>query len=225
VNPPLATLIGDVVASKRHADRPRLQRTLRRILDDANTALGPEQPLELTVGDEFQGAFRDIASAAWASFVIRLALLERSPSTDTRYGLGYGPITVFDADRKPISQDGPGWWAARVAIEHARALAASSRTASARTSFGRWDTQRDAFVADGAMEAFLLCRDSIIGSMTNRQRRLLLGIVSGRSQETLAQEEKITQGAVSQSLHRSGAFVVAEAHLLLRGGESEPWRS
>ena len=68
--------------------------------------------LRVTVGDEFQGTYATLGEAVEAALRVRLALL---PEVDTRFGLGRGEVTVLDA-RRGI-EDGPGWWAARAAIE------------------------------------------------------------------------------------------------------------
>jgi hypothetical protein len=126
---------------------------------------------------------------------------------DSRYGLGQGEVTVFDDARAPVSQDGPGWWSARDAIERAKRLGDSSRTSFVRTCFGSWVVEAEA-AEIAVVEPFMFCRDAIVERMNDRQRRLLLGLMLGRSQEMLATEEGITQGAVSQSLRRSGAFAI-----------------
>jgi SatD family (SatD) len=212
----LATLIGDLVASKRHADRAGLQRSLSAALRAVNRASRPLQPLELTVGDEFQGAFSKIASAARASLLLRLELLVREGGADSRYGLGYGSVTIFDGRRKPTSQDGPGWWAARAAIDRARRLSASPRTSFVRTCF-EYENEGSNLAHPGgaALEAFLMCRDSTVDQMSQRQRRLLLGLMRGRTQAELAADERITQGAVSQNLRGSGALAIEAAQLRL----------
>jgi len=213
---PLTTLIGDLVASKRHIDRRGLQRSLATVLDSANETLQPVQPLELIVGDEFQGAFSNVASATRASLLIRLELLVREMGTDSRYGLGYGEVTVFDRTRSPASQDGPGWWSARAAIDRAKRLADSPRTSFVRTCFGYWPEESGVPHTDAAaVEAFLICRDATVDQMNERQRQLLLGLMLGRPQAQLAADEGITQGAVSQNLRRSGAFAIEAAHLRL----------
>jgi hypothetical protein len=202
----LATLIGDIVASRRHGDRRRLQESLVESLNAVNAHLDPVQPLALTIGDEFQGAFATVADAALASMLVRLRLLTARYSSDSRYGLGYGYIDVFDRRRLPASQDGPGWWEAREAIDRAKRLADAPRTSFARTCFG----------GRGSVEAFLLCRDAIVEEMNPRQRRLLLGFLHGKTQAQLADDEGITQPAVSQSLRHSGAFTIEAAHDALR---------
>jgi hypothetical protein len=193
-------------------DRRRLQTSLKKALRRVNAQLSPVQPLELTVGDEFQGGFSTLASAARASLLVRLELLGGHESADSRYGLGLGAITVFDGTRSPTSQDGPAWWSAREAIDRARRLAESPRTSFVRTCVGQGPEIGIPRTESAALEAFLMCRDSTIDQMTERGRRLLLGLLLGRSQEILAAREKITQGAVSQQVRRSGASAIEAAH-------------
>lgn len=214
---PIATLIGDVIGSREHVDRGSLQRALSAVLDLANERLKPVQPLELAVGDEFQGGFVDVAAAAQATLLLRLALLVREAGTDSRYGLGHGEVTVFDRERAPVSQDGPGWWSARAAIERTKALADSPRTSFVRACFELSPNEPGIPPDAAAVESFLFCRDAIVDRMNDRQRRLLLGLMLGCSQAQLAADEGITQGAVSQSLSRSGAFAIDVAHTRLGG--------
>jgi hypothetical protein len=207
----MTTLIGDVIASKSHKHRNALQFSLREVLEFANRTLSPVQPLELSIGDEFQGAFTDIGAASRATLIIRLGLLVEPERIDTRYGLGEGDVMVFDAARAPTSQDGPGWWAARAAIENAKALEESPRASFARTCFTTATEDAGGQRFEASVEALLLCRDALVDRMNARQRRLLLGLMLGQSQGALAIAENVTQSAVSQSLHRSYAFAVEAA--------------
>jgi hypothetical protein len=138
-----AVLLGDVVASKTRPDRADLQRRLQDALGFVNDAIVGVQPLEVTIGDEFQGAYRSLADAVRATLLVRLSL---PPDVDTRFGLGSGTVTVFDAGRRPISQDGPAWWAAREAIERVRRRQQRSgheRAGAPGTSRGRAATRPD----------------------------------------------------------------------------------
>jgi hypothetical protein len=217
----VATLIGDLVASREHLDRSLLHRRLQETLRDVNRVMSPSQPLEATIGDEFQGCFKTVADAARASVLVRLMLLVADGGADSRYGLGSGTVTVLDAGRSPASQDGPGWWSARGAIDRAAQLGNASRTSFVRTCFTQWrdgPTPWEGY--DAAVEAFLLCRDAAIGHMTDRQRRLLLGVMLGHGQGDLAAQEGITQSAVSQTLSRSGATAIEAAHRRLESVET-----
>jgi hypothetical protein len=201
-----ATLIGDLVRSREADSRVALQRSLERALDDVNELLKPVQPLEPTVGDEFQGAFGDPITAVKASLLLRLYLLKEG-DIDARFGLGFGEVTVFK-NRTPISQDGPGWWSARAAIERVEEMAVAGRTEFVRTYL---ESSRVGDPPGGevaALNSFLLCRDALVSQMKPRSRRLLLGMILGKSQAELAAEERISQSAVSQNLAGSAAYAI-----------------
>lgn len=209
----LATLIGDLVGSRLLPDRASAQEQLVEVLAQVNGEVAAVQPLETTIGDEFQGAYAELASAVQASLLIRLRLL---PLVDSRYGVGLGDVTVFESGRTPLSQDGPGWWAAREGIEQVQSR--EGRRASARGT-RTWFVDRSgepALIAP-AMNAFLLCRDESVGMMGERARRLLLGWLQGRTQSELAEQEGISQSAVSQALGRSGAYALRDAQQALAG--------
>jgi hypothetical protein len=196
-----------------------VQRKVERALQEVNEVVPSVQPLEVTIGDEFQGAYRSLSDAIRASLLVRLALL---PSIDTRYGIGSGEVTVFDAARSPISQDGPAWWAARDAIKrihwqqqrsgHERAARtwyiAGTEGVEARAARARLDHER--FV-----NAHLLCRDTLVPRDDQRGTALLRGWLTGRTQAELAAELGVTQSAVSQRLARMGAFALRDAQDLL----------
>lgn len=208
------TLIGDLIGSRQHPERSALQRSLRRALRTVNEILDPIQPLEPAVGDEFQGAFRDPLSAARAGLYLRLELLKEA-EIDARFGLGWGKVTVFES-RAPLSQDGPGWWSARSAIDEVDELSRGARTGFVRTYL---ESSGARGLDDGevrALNAFFFCRDALVFQMKPRSRRLLLGLLLDKSQAEIADEEGISQSAVSQNLTASGAWAIemAEAELL-----------
>lgn len=209
-----ATLIGDLIGSRQAQGRIELQHALQRVLRHVNEFLDPVQPLEPTVGDEFQGAFLEPLAAARASLLVRLELLKEA-EVDARFGLGWGEVTVFEA-RTPLSQDGPGWWSARDAIERADGLSRDGRTDFVRTYL---ESSRLRDMSRGevnAFNSFFFCRDALVAQMKPRSRRLLLGLLLDKSQAQLAAEERISQSAVSQNLTASGAWAIhlAEAELM-----------
>jgi SatD family (SatD) len=207
-------LIGDLIGSRSAKNRAGLQRSLRRALDLVNSLLRPMQMLEPTVGDEFQGVFGDVGSAARATLLLRLQLL-RDREVDSRYGLGSGSLTVFE-ERTPLSQDAPAWWAARGGIDRAQELAGEGRTDFVRTWFTSAETEPGTALNAHLVNSTLLCRDALISQMRPRSRRLLLGLLLEKPQADLAAEEEISQSAVSQNLAASGAYAVRAADLELR---------
>lgn len=206
----LATVIGDVVGSRTSADRRVLHRRLVAVLASANSVLSPVVPLRITVGDEYQGCFADLGSALHASLWLRLHL---SPEADVRHGLGWGGVTVLAPE--PRVEDGPGWWAAREAIEAVKLDASRAATRRSRTAY------RKAPGAAGPdplpVNAALMCQDHLVGSVSTRSLRLLRGLLDGLSQAELAEQEGISASAVSQRVRSDGLAVVLAASELLKG--------
>lgn len=195
----LVTLIGDMVGSRDLPDRAGVQRRLAETLDEVTALLEPAQRLETTVGDEFQGAFHDVGTATLAALLVRLALL---PEVDVRCGLGHGEVTVHDAVRSPLLQDGPGWWAARAALEEL----ARPRRSAARTWYEGPDR--------GGVNAFLLTRDALVDRLGERGLRLLAASLRGATQSDIAVSEGISRSAVSQQFAR-GVGAVRDAQALM----------
>jgi hypothetical protein len=206
----LYTVIGDLVGSRSLPDRGGVQERLGRVLDEVNRALPPAQPLEPTVGDEFQGGFASLADAARAALLVRLSLLD---VVDSRAGLGYGEVTVHDAHRRPLLQDGPGWWAARAAVEELSAGRSHRRT---------WfvDGAQNDRHEQGSVNAFLTCRDQLLGHLNDRGLRILRLSLLGHSQKAIAEIEGVWPSAVSQQFSR-GIGALVDAHRLLAAGADE----
>ncbi len=192
-------LIGDLVGSRRLADRAAAQRRVDAVLADVEQRSHGVQRLEVTVGDEFQGAFSTLGEASGAALLVRLGLL---PEVDVRIGIGHGEADVFDAARRPLLQDGPAWWAAREALE----WLAAPRRSRLRT----W------FVGPGAAvaNAHLLCRDALVDRLGERGWRMLRLSLQGESQQRIAEAEGVTKSAVSQQFAR-GIAAVRDAQALL----------
>jgi hypothetical protein len=200
-----ATLIGDVVGSRSLADRAGVHRLLNRALRDlTDVAIDPPA---FTVGDEFQGAFTSVGLAIDAALSIRLAI---APGIDVRFGLGWGAVTMLD--KTSGIQDGPGWWAAREAIEWTASAQRQRGLTLVRTSF-RADGRDDV----DAVNAALICRDHLIGSLDDRSIRILKGLLSNHTKKDIAEQEGISASAVSQRAGRDGLDLILQASEYLRG--------
>ncbi len=227
-----ASLLGDVVASKEAKSRKVLQRRLHESLERLNSILPAYQPPIMTVGDEFQGLYATVGEALHASLLLRLLSKE---FTDIRFGIGWGRLDVHDPEARPYEQDGPSWWAARAAIEAVSALMdRRSAPKGLRTGFIEWDRSLRArrlfpsplddlaWAPDAkgrieplplqqAVNAFLVCRDEIVGRMDARSARLLLARLTGVPITEVAKSEQISPSAIYERLRRSGAYAVASA--------------
>ena len=67
-----------------------------------------------------------------------------------------------------------------------------------------------------AINAALQCRDHLLGSLDDRSRRILGGLLSGTLQAEIAQAEGISPSAVSQRVRRDGLGVLVSAARELR---------
>jgi hypothetical protein len=205
-----AVLIGDIVGSRRAPDRRRLHERVSATLDEVNAVVGPEVGLAITAGDEFQGTFADVGSALAAALRLRLALL---PEVDVRQGIGWGPVAVLA--ESPRVEDGPGWWAARAAIEAVEDDASRSATRSARTRYTLAPGVEGP--SPDAVNAALLASDHLVGRLDERSLSVLRGLLSGSTQQELARAEGITASAVSQRVRNDGLGVVRAVDEHLRG--------
>ncbi len=201
----LYTVIGDLVGSRAVPDRAAVQDALNDALEAVNRSVPVEQSFEPTVGDEYQGACATLPGAVLAALLVRLSLL---PLVDARCGIGFGPVTVHDARRRPLLQDGPGWWAAREAI---RAL--DGRRDDTRTWFAGPD--------EGVVNAFLLCRDHVIERLNDRGTRILRLALLGHPQKEIAEIEGIWPSAVSQQFSRNIGSIV-ESMKVFADGTGDP---
>jgi hypothetical protein len=205
----VAALIGDVVQSRSSKDRPGLHASLDALLEQANWKLAPVVPLRITVGDEFQGCFATLGEALHATLWLRLHL---APHAELRHGIGWGSVSVLA--EAPRVEDGPGWWAARAAIESVKQEASRAGARHLRTAYRRAE---DTVGPDPKpVNAALMCRDQMVGSVSERSLRLLRGTLAGRTQVELAADEEISASAVSQRVRNDGLAVIVAADELLR---------
>ncbi|PKW25654.1 SatD family protein [Phycicoccus duodecadis] len=206
----VSVLIGDIVASRRAGDRRAVHDAVAAALATVEAAVPSVRGLRVTVGDEFQGAYRSLGEALDAALRVRLELL---PDVDVRVGVGVGTVTLLDAERG--IEDGSAWWAARDAIDAVEAAADRAPTRLLRTGLRDADG-RDPRV--DAVNAALLCRDHLVGSLSERSLRLLRGLMDpDTTQADLAAREGVSASAVSQRVRSDGVGAVLAAHELLRG--------
>jgi len=204
-----ATLIGDVVGSRTQSGRrAALHAALERALATVNERMSPSVPLRITVGDEYQGCFASVGDACRAALLLRLML---RPDHDVRHGLGWGETTVLGD--VPRIEDGPGWWAARAAVEAVEADASRAALREARTAYRL--AENTTGPEEAAINAALLCRDHLVGELSGRSVMLLRGLLDGRTQAEIAAEIGVSASALSQRVRRDGIGVVLRSDELL----------
>jgi len=204
-------VIADIVGSRTLADRSGAQHAI----DDAVLRVEADLPLARRalvpiVGDELQGVYPTLADAMASLLLLRLALPD---GVECRYGLGIGGLGEVPS-RAGALAEGPGWWAAREAIDIVHGHQAR-RIRGARTWIVAAEGHDGASVA--LANAYLLARDQLVTDMSERTRRLAYGRLLGATQAQLARDEGVTQSAVSQALGTAGVEAVVEGFRQLRG--------
>jgi hypothetical protein len=216
----VAALIGDVVGSRGVPDRRALHARLGERLDELTELLRAEEdrtretlvvtPPWITAGDEYQGAFATVGAALMAGRWLRLALL---PAVDVRHGVGWGPAEVLGED--PRIEDGPAWWAARAAVVAAEEEATRPGHQRRRTAYRLADGYDGPDPA--AVNAALVLRDEMVGGLSDRALGVLRGLLSGRTQREIAEDEDVSASAVSQRVRHGGLAALVASERLLAG--------
>jgi len=210
---PVAAIIGDLVQSRRHSDQMALFATVRQSLERVNLHVPALQPLQMTIGDEFQAVYETVPAALDASLMVRLEL---AGTCDVRFGIGWGEISTFDSDATPMAQSGSSWWNAREALDRAAAeVTRRGWPRGMRTLISGLPPDQNA-----TMNAFLLCHDELLSAMDARASKATLGLMLGRRQLDIANELGISQPAVAKRQKESGAMAIIRAHQLLKQARS-----
>jgi hypothetical protein len=207
-----AALVGDVVASRTHPDQQRLFSRLVADLEWVNDRLPAIQPLQLTVGDEFQGLYQVPEDAVIASVLVRLRL---AGSLDIRLGIGWGPAIAHDAIDLPSAQSGQAWWNAREALDFVAATQVSKRKWPA--TLRSWIVGEDRRTTSWIL-ALLLLQDQILATMDEKDAAIALALFFEERQVDLASEFGISQSTISQRQRERGPSALFRACLVLKPG-------
>ena len=112
-------VIGDIVRSRRIADRGRFQAHLERLMDELNrryAEAGLASRWTVTLGDEFQALFRTAEPLPDAVQQLFHGLVGHG----VRFGIGFGTLATPLRPRAAVGMDGPCFHRARQALETAK---------------------------------------------------------------------------------------------------------
>ncbi|MEV4738216.1 MULTISPECIES: SatD family protein [unclassified Microbacterium] len=207
-------VVADIVGSRKLDDRTSAQRILDETIARVETDMPLAQhPLTPTVGDEQQGVYRALDDALVSLLMIQLRLPD---GIAFRFGIGIGAVSAVESVHGELA-DGPGWYAARAAIDTVHAKEGRA-VPGARTWIVGAPGQDEVMPSTiAASNAYLLVRDELVGAMSERERRLTYGRLIGRSQRELAADEGISQPSVSKSLRSAGSAALLDGVAALRG--------
>lgn len=204
---PVCAIIGDVVSSRRAAQRPLFE-TLSRVLEWVNQEVDHVQPMSLApaTGDEIQGICSSIEAALKSTLFIQLKLRGQY---DLRLGLGYG-TTVSSLPGDPmVARSGTAWWNAREAI---RAIVDLNRKRKGLPHSAIWTRLRVGEDGNPLVEALtnglLLFRDQTVQGMSQNDARITLELFRGRRQVDISRELNVSQSTVSNVSRKKGAALL-----------------
>jgi hypothetical protein len=108
-------VVGDMVASRKIADRAAVQKTLTACLKQLNAKRKGKilSPYTITLGDEFQAVF----SRPEGLFRDAFRILRAIDPVKIRFSLGIGLIDTAINPIQAIGMDGPAFHAARAALD------------------------------------------------------------------------------------------------------------
>lgn len=204
-------IIADIVGSRTLEDRPAAQRAILEAFEHAQDDIAPVREAWATVGDEFQ-----VITDTWQD-ALRLTLRVQVSLPDglrLRFGIGHGQINTIEQGEAGPIQDGSAWLNARAAIEYIEEQ--QQRRAEIITGFRSDDPQ-----LTHAVQTQLLLRDHVVERMKAREQRIFAALLAGATQQEAARAEKISQAAVSQTVHRSGAMALLDADRMLQDHGAE----
>lgn len=181
----VAALIGDVVGSRRTADRAGLQERLLDTLARISGRHGSE--LRVTLGDEFQGTFQTVAEAVHGAWNLHLSTIGWAT---LRIGIGWGEIVVEGDPETPYGQDGPAWWRARDAIE---AVDSSHPSRTLIITESDWDP---------LLNAYLTLRDANLDHLDETDAVILSVLAEGGTQRSAAERLGLHESSVSRRVSR-----------------------
>lgn len=107
-------LIGDIISSKKIAQRHKIQSTLKRVFRKINNNEKKlSSPLTITLGDEFQAVYNRADSIFRDIWLISLAV----HPVKIRFSIGIGEITTRINKEQAIGMDGPAFYNARAGLD------------------------------------------------------------------------------------------------------------
>lgn len=212
-SPRCIAIIGDVVQSRRIADRPAAQDRLRHFLGYLNAAYRADllAPFRISRGDEVQALLRRahvIPDLLWEPLI--------HFSHPIRFGIGLGELTTgLNAD--PRQTDGPAWWNARSALQNS---VQTKRTGGVLMGFGERD--------DTVLTALATLLQHLRSRLTSRQLTVVSQLRAGEDMVRVAHQLRVTKQAISSIASAAGWRAYQEGEgawrTLLSGHDySEQW--
>ena len=179
-------LVGDLVASRRIAERSAVQERLRACLRQLNSKKreGLVSPYTITLGDEFQAVFSTPDRLFRDALTVLIALYP----VEVRFSFAIGEISTVINTKQAIGMDGPAFHEARATIDRLKKTKSLFAIAS----------------PDGAgltlINQSLALVSHMIGKWPRNRLELLRGLTENHTVKQLARDLRVTDKAVYKSI-------------------------
>jgi len=191
-------IIGDIVDSRKSADRQALQDRFQQTLADINSEYDAyiASNLTVTLGDECQG----LMSVHYLWYEVIQKIREKMAPARMRFGVGVGQMSTHFEKHTSVGADGQPYWSARQMLD---TLKKERKTRSILYHAG---TPEDILI-----NALLACIETIRSGRTDKQEAAARAMALHGRQATAARELGINQSAVSQRLQSARYYELIDA--------------
>jgi Mor family transcriptional regulator len=184
-------VIGDVISSRKVEQRNELQKKLRDILDDLNTAACEHHlvsPYTITLGDEFQAVYDN----ANCLFLDSIRILERTFPQKIRFSFGIGEISTDINREQSLGMDGSAFYYAREGITHLKDL----RGKFMFHIHGLGDPE-----LEDLFNNFLLIFSNQLEGWNRNRYVILRSMMEGKAVKKIAKKLELTETAVYMNIY------------------------
>jgi len=187
-------LIGDIVASKSLENRNEVQRNLKSALKKVNNSNESLlSPLTVTLGDEFQGLYKNsdrLFSDIWQ-------IISIMHPVRIRFSIGIGEIETPINKKQTIGMDGSAFHSAREGLEQIK-----KDTFLFNINF----TERNIFL----LQKNLSLLSHLTESWNGTRHKIFFQIINGQSVSSIAKNLQISKKAVYKNINSAGLNILKD---------------
>lgn len=204
---PYIAVIGDIIKSRKIANRNEIQAKLKKTLQKINQKYNDDiaSNFMITIGDEFQGLLKNGKNLIKIISEIEIAMLP----IQIRFGIGIGKIDTEINKDMPLGADGPAYHNARQMIEELKSRDKKYETNHSNIMIC---SQGNHAQTDTLLNTILSLCSAIKSKWTPRQIEIISCYIdSDKNQYKAAENLGIRQSSVNKSLNNSNFYTYEKA--------------
>lgn len=200
-------IIGDIIDSKKIANRNEVQQKLKKILSDVNSMYKEEivAKFKISLGDEFQGLLKNQGNIIKIISVIEEALAP----VKLRFGIGIGGVSTDINFDNSLEIDGEAYYRARKMVREIENK--KSQYAESNTNIMICSSDEQSLDDELANAVLSVCT-ALKSKWTNRQREIISAYLRNfENQYKTAEALNIAQSSVNRALNNAEFYSYKEA--------------